>query len=101
MAISESSKVGRRGTFVIPANLRRRYGIEEGSEIIEDDIDLDRRNSCGSGINIADYEWVDNLATAKRLARQMLYLFHESPRQRSGTGTSNPPRGRPAPRWRG
>jgi AbrB family looped-hinge helix DNA binding protein len=37
MAISESSKVGRRGTFVIPANLRRRYGIEEGSEIIAEE----------------------------------------------------------------
>jgi len=37
MAISESTKVGRRGTFVIPANLRRRYGIEEGSEIIAEE----------------------------------------------------------------
>ena len=37
MAISESSKVGRRGTFVIPASLRRRYGIEEGSEIIAEE----------------------------------------------------------------
>lgn len=34
MTISESSKVGRRGTFVIPASLRRRYGLDEGSEII-------------------------------------------------------------------
>ena len=37
MAISESTKVGRRGTFVIPANLRKRYGIEEGSEIIAEE----------------------------------------------------------------
>ena len=37
MTISESTKVGRRGTFVIPANLRRRYGIEEGSEIIAEE----------------------------------------------------------------
>ena len=30
----ESGKVGKRGTFVIPAKLRRRFGIEEGSEVI-------------------------------------------------------------------
>ncbi|HUP53817.1 MAG TPA: AbrB/MazE/SpoVT family DNA-binding domain-containing protein [Longimicrobiales bacterium] len=32
--MAESSKVGKRGTFVIPAKLRRRFGIEEGSEVI-------------------------------------------------------------------
>jgi AbrB family looped-hinge helix DNA binding protein len=37
MAITESSKVGRKGTFVIPATLRRRYGLEEGSEIIAEE----------------------------------------------------------------
>src|SRR5690554_977317 len=30
----ESSRVGKRGTFVIPAKLRRRFGIEEGSEVL-------------------------------------------------------------------
>jgi AbrB family looped-hinge helix DNA binding protein len=30
----EPSKVGKRGTVVIPASLRRRYGIEEGSIVI-------------------------------------------------------------------
>jgi AbrB family looped-hinge helix DNA binding protein len=30
----ESGKVGKRGTFVIPAKLRRRFGIEEGSEVV-------------------------------------------------------------------
>ncbi len=34
MTVSESSRVGRRGTLVIPAKLRRRFGIEEGSEVI-------------------------------------------------------------------
>lgn len=37
MTISESGKVGRRGTYVIPAALRRRYGLEEGSEIIAEE----------------------------------------------------------------
>lgn len=33
----ESSKVGKRGTLVIPAKLRRRFGIEEGSEVIAEE----------------------------------------------------------------
>lgn len=37
MTISESGRVGKRGTLVIPAALRRRYGIEEGSEIIAEE----------------------------------------------------------------
>ena len=37
MALSESSKVGKRGTWVIPAPLRRRFGLEEGSEIIAEE----------------------------------------------------------------
>ncbi len=30
----ETTKVGKRGTIVIPADLRRKYGLEEGSLII-------------------------------------------------------------------
>jgi len=29
-----ATKVGKRGTVVIPANLRRKYGLEEGSLVI-------------------------------------------------------------------
>jgi len=32
--ISETGRVGKRGTFVIPAKLRRRFGVEEGMELI-------------------------------------------------------------------
>jgi AbrB family looped-hinge helix DNA binding protein len=32
-----TSRVGKRGTVVIPAALRRRYGIEEGSLVIAED----------------------------------------------------------------
>lgn len=32
--MQETSKVGKRGTVVIPAALRRRYGFEEGALII-------------------------------------------------------------------
>ena len=31
---SEHSRVGKRGTVVIPAALRRRYGIEEGTFVV-------------------------------------------------------------------
>ena len=37
MAVSESSKVGKRGTFVIPAPLRRRFGLVEGSVVIAEE----------------------------------------------------------------
>ena len=30
----ETTKIGRRGTVVIPAGLRRKYGFEEGSMVI-------------------------------------------------------------------
>ena len=32
--MTDISKVGKRGTVVIPARLRRRYGIEEGSVVL-------------------------------------------------------------------
>jgi AbrB family looped-hinge helix DNA binding protein len=34
---SETSKVGKRGTVVIPVSLRRRFGIEEGSLVIAEE----------------------------------------------------------------
>jgi len=33
----DTSKVGKRGTVVIPARLRKRFGIEEGSLIIAEE----------------------------------------------------------------
>ena len=35
----ETSKVGKRGTVVIPAALRRRFGIEEGSLVVAEATD--------------------------------------------------------------
>ena len=37
MSISESGRIGKRGTFVIPAKLRRIFGIREGSEVIAEE----------------------------------------------------------------
>ena len=34
---TETSRIGKRGTFVIPATLRRRFGIQEGSEVIAEE----------------------------------------------------------------
>jgi AbrB family looped-hinge helix DNA binding protein len=37
MMSQSTSRVGKRGTVVIPAALRRRFGIEEGSLVIAED----------------------------------------------------------------
>jgi AbrB family looped-hinge helix DNA binding protein len=37
MGERETSKVGKRGTIVIPARLRRRFGLEEGSLVIAEE----------------------------------------------------------------
>lgn len=36
-ASAETSKVGKRGTMVIPVKLRKRFGIEEGTLIIAEE----------------------------------------------------------------
>jgi AbrB family looped-hinge helix DNA binding protein len=33
-AMGEAARVGKRGTVVIPAKIRRRFGIEEGSSVL-------------------------------------------------------------------
>lgn len=35
--MSETSKVGKRGTLVIPAKLRNRFGLKEGSLVIAEE----------------------------------------------------------------
>ncbi len=35
--MAETSRVGKRGTVVIPAGLRRRFGIEEGTLVIAEE----------------------------------------------------------------
>ena len=37
MPVSEASRIGKRGTFVIPARLRRIFGFEEGAEVIAEE----------------------------------------------------------------
>ncbi|MGH7564420.1 MAG: AbrB/MazE/SpoVT family DNA-binding domain-containing protein [Gemmatimonadota bacterium] len=33
----ETGRIGKRGTYVIPAKLRRRYGLEEGALVIAEE----------------------------------------------------------------
>jgi AbrB family looped-hinge helix DNA binding protein len=35
--MAEASKVGKRGTIVLPAKMRRRYGIEEGTMVVAEE----------------------------------------------------------------
>lgn len=37
MATSELSKVGKRGALVIPARLRKRFGLKEGSYVMTEE----------------------------------------------------------------
>lgn len=39
MGRSDSIRVGKRGTVVLPAQLRRRFGMEEGAMIIAEAVD--------------------------------------------------------------
>lgn len=34
---AEISKIGKRGTLVIPAGLRKRFGIQEGTQVIAEE----------------------------------------------------------------
>jgi AbrB family looped-hinge helix DNA binding protein len=36
-ALSETSKIGRRGVIVIPARLRKRFGLQEGALVIAEE----------------------------------------------------------------
>jgi len=35
--MGDASKVGKRGTIVLPARMRRRYGIEEGTMVVAEE----------------------------------------------------------------
>jgi len=35
--VSEPTRVGKRGTIVLPASLRKRYGFEEGTMLVAED----------------------------------------------------------------
>jgi AbrB family looped-hinge helix DNA binding protein len=65
MATRPTSRVGKRGTVVIPAELRRRFGIEEGGFIIAEE------REDGILIRPAEVRPVE-IYTAKRKAEFLL-----------------------------
>ncbi|MGH9320677.1 MAG: AbrB/MazE/SpoVT family DNA-binding domain-containing protein [Vicinamibacteria bacterium] len=82
--MTESAKVGKRGAVVIPAKLRKKFGIEEGSSVLMEEgadgvlirpavtvpIEVwtpERKASflLENAVDLADYEW------ARREVRRM------------------------------
>jgi AbrB family looped-hinge helix DNA binding protein len=39
MKTTQAAKVGKRGAIIVPASLRKRFGIEEGSLVIAEEMD--------------------------------------------------------------
>lgn len=37
MRMQQSAKVGKRGAIIVPASLRKRFGIEEGSMVVAEE----------------------------------------------------------------
>ncbi|MFN2317695.1 MAG: AbrB/MazE/SpoVT family DNA-binding domain-containing protein [Gemmatimonadales bacterium] len=37
MRLSEHARIGKRGTLVIPANLRKKFGLEEGTAVVAEE----------------------------------------------------------------
>ncbi len=92
----EASKLGRNGTLVIPAKLRRRYGLEEGGMVVfeesEDGIHIrpavamavevysPRRRAeflLNSAVNAADFKRV--VGEVKKLGFDPEDIPHEKP----------------------
>jgi len=97
MATAELSKVGKRGALVIPARLRKRFGITEGSYVLTEEREegiLIRPASVvpyerytpervaefllNSAVDAADYE--DSVAEVRALGLDPAKIPHVKPR---------------------
>jgi AbrB family looped-hinge helix DNA binding protein len=95
----ESTKVGKRGTVVIPARLRRKYGLEEGSLVITEaraegvllrpvvtlplEIYTPERKAeflLNSAITPEDYDWA--VKEVKKLGVDPETVPHKKPKRR-------------------
>ena len=93
----DACKVGKRGTVVIPAQLRRRYGIEEGSLVITEahgdgvlirpavalpvEHYTDERRAeflLSNAVDEQDYEWA--VQEVRKLGIDPETVLHERPR---------------------
>ena len=95
----ESTKVGKRGTVVIPVRLRRKYGLDEGSLVIAEartegvllrpvmtlplEIYTPERKAeflLNNAITPEDYEWA--LKEVQKLGVDSRTIPHKKPKRR-------------------
>jgi len=95
----ETTKIGRRGTVVIPAGLRRKYGFEEGAVVVAEAreegvllrsaviLPLERYTPerkaeflLNNAVTSEDYTWA--LKEVKKLGIDPKTIPHEKPRCR-------------------
>ena len=96
---TETTKIGKRGTIVIPAGLRRKYGFEEGSLVVAEAqeqgillrpavmLPLERYTPerkaeflLNNAVTPADYEWA--LKEVKKLGIDPRTIPHAKPKPR-------------------
>jgi AbrB family looped-hinge helix DNA binding protein len=96
---AETTKIGKRGTIVIPAGLRRKYGFEEGTLVVAEareegvllrpavTLPLERYTPerkaeflLNSAVTPEDYVWA--LKEIKKLGIDPKTIPHEKPKSR-------------------
>lgn len=96
---AETTKIGKRGTIVIPAALRRKYGFEEGSLVVAEaqeqgvllrpavTLPLERYTPerkaeflLNNAVTPEDYQWA--LKEIKKLGIDPKTIPHEKPKSR-------------------
>ena len=99
MMEAETTKIGKRGTIVIPAGLRRKYGFEEGSLVVAEAqeqgillrpavmLPLERYTPqrkaeflLNNAVTSEDYAWA--LKEVKKLGIDPKTIPHEKPKSR-------------------
>ena len=95
----ETAKIGKRGALVIPANLRRKYGFEEGSIVVAEareegvllrpavTLPLERYTSerkaeflLNNAVTPEDYAWA--LEEIKKIGIDPKTILHKKPKRR-------------------
>jgi len=99
MMEAETTKIGKRGTIVIPAGLRRKYGFEEGTLVVAEaqeegvllrpavTLPLERYTPerkaeflLNNAVTPEDYAWA--LKEVKKLGIDPKTIPHEKPKSR-------------------
>ena len=95
----ETAKIGKRGALVIPANLRRKYGFEEGSIVVAEareegvllrpavTLPLERYTPerkaeflLNNAVTPEDYAWA--LEEIKKIGIDPKTILHKKPKRR-------------------